>query len=75
MKTKVHRKISNKKKKRVGKPLVAEVVGCSREYVGKVLQGKRKQDTEISENIMLADSLLEEGMNKLIEEVKRVVAL
>lgn len=59
--------------KRVSNTLISEVVECSPVTVKKVLNGARSQDTNLGQSIMIADMLLEEGMNKLINEVKRVV--
>lgn len=60
-------------KKRVPSTVVAEVVGCGVSTVSMVLNGKRNADTRVGQNIEVANMLLEEGFDKLVNEVKRVV--
>ena len=62
-------------KKRVSSTVVAEVVGCGVSTVSMVLRGQRNADTPLGQTIEVADMLLEEGYNKLINEVKMVVKL
>jgi hypothetical protein len=66
-------KIKMVTKKRVTSTVVAEVVGCSKEMVTKVRSGRRNADTDKGQQIEVADMLLEEGMNKLVNEVKKLV--
>lgn len=52
--------------------IVAAVVGCSPVMVRKVLTGQRNQDTDLAQRVQIADTLLKEGVNKLLMEVNRV---
>ena len=68
-----HKSINKKSKgpkKRVYSSLVAEVVNCSPSTVRQVLAGSRSRDTELGKTIVAANILLEQGMEKLILEVK-----
>lgn len=60
-------------KKRVSTTLIAEVVDCSPRMVRMVRDEKRSADTTTGQKIEVADMLLEEGMNKLITEVIKIV--
>jgi membrane carboxypeptidase/penicillin-binding protein PbpC len=54
---------------------VADVVGCTPTFVRDVWAGDyNKRATETQENIEVATALLQDGANKLIEEVKRIIA-
>lgn len=52
---------------------VADVVGCSENMVRAIRREARSEDTELGTRIAVADRLLEDGANKLLQEVKRVV--
>lgn len=54
--------------------MVAEVTGASESTVKAVLNGKRSSDSALGQTIQVADILLEEGLSKLLDEVKRVVS-
>jgi len=73
MSNKNRNKKINRHKKRVSKKLVAEVVGCSTTMVSDVMNGNRNADTDLGTRIELADVLLEEGVNKVIADVKKIV--
>lgn len=70
-------KNANKKIKRpkkiITKAVIADVVGCSLSTVKKVTTGGRSADTDLGTRIELADGLLEEGVNKVIADVKKIV--
>lgn len=53
--------------------MIAEAVGCSPNTVKAVRNGQRNKDTDLGQRIEVAELLLVEGQNKLIQEVKRVV--
>jgi hypothetical protein len=55
--------------------VLADVVGCSVSTVKKVRSGKRSDETETGRTVVIAETMLKEGSNALIEEVKRVVKL
>lgn len=62
-------------KKRVSSSVIAEVVGCSPSMVRMVIRGDRNTDSTKGQQIEVAKMLLEEGMNKLVNEVKRVITI
>jgi len=62
-------------KKRVSSTVVAEVVGCGKSTVTMVLKGQRNPNTNTGQRIEVANMLLEEGMDKLVNEVKRIVKI
>lgn len=62
-------------KKRVSTSLLAEVVECSDRMVRMVRSDARNADTTTGQKIEVADMLLEEGLNKLITEVKKIVKI
>ena len=53
--------------------VVAGVVGCSSAAVRMIKSGKNTGYSDQAQRIQVAEMLLEEGANKLIEEVKRIV--
>lgn len=55
--------------------LVSEAVGCSTSLVRQVRSGERSGDTPTGQRIEIADMLLEEGLDKLVLEVKRIVTI
>lgn len=69
-KNKQHKTKRPKKRASVG--LISEVSKAAPTTVRQVLRGERSQETSIGQRIMISEMLLEEGMNKLIEEVKKV---
>jgi hypothetical protein len=72
----IKKKTKNPKtEKLVSSEMVAGVVGCSSSMVRQVRSGDRSQDTDLGQTIMVADILLEEGTNKLIQEVKRIIKI
>ncbi len=66
-------KKSKRPKKRIYSSLVAEVVSCSSSTVRQVLAGSRSQNTELGKTIVAVNILLEQGMEKLILEVKTLI--
>jgi hypothetical protein len=80
-KTKSHKKSKKKSTMKAAKvskipaDWVAEASGTSVSTVFSVRNGNRNKDGEKAQKIVVAEILLEEGTNKLINEVKRVVAL
>lgn len=70
---KVNKNKSSRNKNLVKPPLIADVVGCSEVMVRQVLKGERSGETELGGNILIAERLLNDGANRLIEEVKRIV--
>lgn len=66
-------KVRKGTKKRVSSSVIAEVVECSPSMVRMVLRGVRNTDSDKGQQIEVADMLLEEGMNKLVNEVKKAV--
>jgi hypothetical protein len=69
--------ITNSPKKTVEIPTrwVAEVAQTSESLVRMVRNGKRNADEGAGSRVKVADMLLEEGVNSLLEEVKRVVKI
>jgi hypothetical protein len=62
------------KQKTVTANLVAEVVGCTPTFVRDVWAGDYgKRATAKQENIEVATIMLQDGQNKLIQEVKRIL--
>lgn len=55
--------------------VMSYVVEKSESLVKKVKSGKRNNKSETGQQIELAEKLLKEGSNALIEEVKRMVKL
>jgi hypothetical protein len=69
------KKIKSNKSKIITASVVADVVGCTPTFVRDVWAGDyNKRATETQENIEVATALLQDGANKLIEEVKRIIA-
>jgi hypothetical protein len=69
------KKLKSNKSKMVTANVVADVVGCTPTFVRDVWAGDYgKRATETQENIEVATILLNEGANKLIQEVKKVLA-
>lgn len=52
---------------------VAHSVGCSSRMVRYILEGKRNQETEMAQKILIAAAVIEERENRLLDEVKRIV--
>jgi hypothetical protein len=61
-----------KKSVKIPAKMTAIAANSSHNTVEKVRAGKRVTG-KVAKRIMMADELLEQGTNKLIEEVKRVV--
>jgi hypothetical protein len=69
------KKLKSNKSKMVTANVVAEVVGCTPRFVHNVWAGDyNKRATETQENIEVATLFLEDGTNKLIQEVKKILA-
>lgn len=73
MSNKSTNKKNNRPKKRVSQAWVAEVVGCSQAMVSDIKNNNRNNDTDLGTRIELADVLLEEGVEKVISDVKKIV--
>lgn len=54
---------------------VASAAGASTSLVRAVRKGERKADNGAGSRVKVADMLLSEGVNNLLEEVKRVVKI
>lgn len=52
---------------------IADTVGCSESMVKQVRNGQRNKDTSLGQKIEVAEILLEDGRNKLLAEVKRIL--
>jgi cyanate lyase len=66
--------VSQKKsKKNIPNKMIAEASGTSESLVKKVFAGKRSQDTDAGQKVILAEMLLDEGQNKLMQEVKKLL--
>lgn len=52
---------------------IAETVGCSENTVKAVQNGQRSKETDLGQKIEVAEILLEDGINPLLAEVKRIV--
>lgn len=55
--------------------LVADMVGCSEAAVKAIRSGARNSETSTGKAIELADTLMEEGSNALINAVKEIVKI
>lgn len=66
---------NNKKHLPVPAEITADIVGCSVSYVKQVRNHFRASTSPKGRTIMVAETLLKEGSNALIEEVKRMVKL
>lgn len=66
---------NNKKYLPVPAEVTADVVGCSVSYVKQVRNHFRASTSPKGRSIMVAETLLKEGSNALIEEVKRIIKL
>lgn len=66
-----HRKIT----KKIPHWKIAEAVNASESMVKKVRSGDRSNETDLGQRIQIAEMLIEEGENKLLQEVKRVVQI
>jgi hypothetical protein len=53
--------------------IISEVTGIPVNTVKAIRNGKRSKETNKGQKVEIAEMLIEEGTNKLIEEVKRVV--
>ena len=62
-----------KNPKKVSNETIAEAVGASESTVKAIRNGRRSAETDLGQRIQIADMLFEEGQNKLLEEVKRIV--
>lgn len=72
-KSKQHK--TKRPKKRASVSLISEVSKAAPTTVRQVLSGDRSQETSIGQRIIISEMLLEEGINKLVEEVKKVCIL
>lgn len=71
---------SEKRQDKVKKPhemthseKIATVADCSTTQVLRVLKNQRGRETALSERILVADTLIQEKENLLLQEVKRVM--
>lgn len=62
-----------KKPVRVPHSWIANAVGCSDSLVKAVRIGKRSNYSDAGQRIEVAEMLIDEGVNKLLAEVKKVV--
>ena len=62
-------------KKRVSTSLISECVSCSGVMVRMVRRGDRNADTDLGQKIEVAEMLLEEGINQLVVNVKKAIAI
>lgn len=53
--------------------MIAGTVGCSESMVKAVRNGERSSETTLGQRIVVAEILLEEGINNLMKEVKRIL--
>ena len=61
-------------KSKVPRWMIAEAAQCTESTVKAIQNGYRSHETEAGQRIKVAQMLLEEGFNKLITEVKKLVA-
>jgi hypothetical protein len=54
--------------------VTAHVVGCDPDTVRKMRSAERSSHTALGKQVVLADSLLVEGSNVLLEKVKELIA-
>lgn len=64
---------NNRPKKWVSRTMIAHVVGCGNSTVSSIFNGKRNPDTDLAQRIEVAEMLLSEGVEKAIEDVKKIV--
>lgn len=67
--------IIKKRRIKVSHEDIAYTVGASKSTVKAIRIGGRSQETETGQRVMIAEMLIEEGTNKLLEEVKRIVQI
>jgi 2'-5' RNA ligase len=66
-------KCPKKHKPRVAHKTIAYVVNCSPNTVKAIRNDQRNTQTDLGQRIELAEILIEEGQNKLLEKVKELV--
>ena len=66
-----HKKYS----KKVSHEDVAYTVGASKSTVKAIRNGNRSNETDLGQRVQIAEMLIEDGQNKLLEEVKRIVQI
>lgn len=59
--------------KRIPHYMIAEVTGISENTIKAVRNGHRSKETTLGQKIEVAEILLEEGLNHLLKEVKRIL--
>lgn len=52
---------------------ISGTVGCSESMVKAVRNGERSNETTLGQKIEVAEILLEDGVNNLLKEVKRIL--
>ncbi|PZP39453.1 MAG: hypothetical protein DI598_19955 [Pseudopedobacter saltans] len=57
----------------VSRTMIAHVIGCGKTTVSAVFNGKRSSDTDLAQRIEVAEMLLSEGVEKVIDDVRKVV--
>lgn len=65
----------NKAKLSIPAKVVAEMVGCSEAAVKAIRSGARNAHTDTGKQIVLVETLLSEGSNALLNEVKKIVKI
>lgn len=55
--------------------MIAEVVKCSPSHVRMIRTKRRDSDSDLAQTIEVVEIILEERMEKMIEEVKQLVKL
>lgn len=68
-------KSNRPKKNRVSSSMIAEVVKCSPSHVRMIRTKRRDSDSDLAQTIEVVEIILEERMEKMIEEVKQLVKL
>jgi hypothetical protein len=63
----------NKQRSSISHKTIAYVVECSPNTVKAVRNGQRSNETDLGQRIELAEILIVEGQNKLLDKVKELV--
>lgn len=65
-----HRKKSNKQ---ISSKVIAKVAGVSEHTAKSVLSGRRNENTDAGQRVILADSLLNEQWNGMVKAVTQIL--
>jgi len=60
---------------KISAEVTAHIVGCAPTTVNAIRSGERSSKTPTGQRVILADTLLKEGVSALVDEVKKVVKL